>query len=129
MTTHKVIILRFIMIFTFIFFMESVSRDVCFCASCCPNVFQDKLEIKTDFTCHKSSLCNTCKNCRLKNGNFLKAVHYSEQIFMLKIFNISIISNRYAPQSSGISSLDFASRVALPFKSLPFYLLDLSFRC
>ena len=129
MTIRKIITLSFILFLAFGMFMESAMSGVCFCGRCFPKAIQDKSDMQINPSFNKSYLGSICKNCRLKNGNSIKAIHFSKQTLYSKIFNAFDSANLNDLYSSGMPAWPIAVKTIGGFQNQPVYLQDLSFRC
>ena len=129
MANRKIIVLSFVLFLAFGIMVESVMTGVCYCGRCFPKAIQDKADIQINSVLHKSYLGSICKNCRLKNGNSVKAIHFCNQSFNEKIFSAFITSGFGDFSSSGMSDRHETAETIGGFQNRPIYLQGLSFRC
>jgi hypothetical protein len=129
MAFRKIIILSFVLFLAFGIFVESVMSGVCFCGRCFPKAIQDKTDIQINSAFHKSYLGSISKNCRLKNGNSIKAIQFSKQTLNYKILDAFVTSDLNNFYSSWMPDRHNAVKTIGGFQKLPVYLQYLSFRC
>jgi hypothetical protein len=127
--SRKIITVSFILLLASGIFVESVMSGVCFCERCCPDFSRKITGIKINSNFHKDSIGSNYKNCRLKRGNSLKAIHFCKQNLNTKIVH-ALINFCF----SGFSPPDMYSRHITAeemggFQKRPIYLQYLSFRC
>jgi hypothetical protein len=129
MAIQKIKTIPFVLFLASGIFVESVTSGICFCGRCYPDSIQDKTDMQINSNFCKSVFGSICKNCRLKNRNSIKAVHFYKQNLNVKIFHMFLSFDLRDFLSSGTYVWDAASEVIRPFQNLPIYLQNLSFRC